>query len=409
MELAHRVPDQKLLLFRFWQSASGFWFGWRIWGLFGVLIAVVLLQLLIQYWLNLWNRDFFNALERKDSSALWAQAQLFVPLAAGSLVLALVSVWGRMTAQRNWREWLTKHLIDYWLGNGRYRRLKSTPGQHEYPEYRVAEDARVATDAPIDLALGLLASLLNAITFLSVLWTVGGDLSVHAFGLSLALPGYLVTAVIAYSAVLSATMLLVGRQLTPVIEEKNEAEAALRATACHLRELGERSVMRNDALQQRPHLRSIVERVIGRWHDLCKQLIRTTIVGHINFLFAPVLAWILCAPKYLSGGMSLGDVAQVAAAFVVVQGSLNWFVDNYQRLADWLSSVNRVSSLLLALDKIEMEATSAILMNVEARGLLQETAVIQYATQLQRCHRNELLRLRRTRSDLITKVRYHSM
>jgi putative ATP-binding cassette transporter len=78
--------------------------GWRIWGLFGLLIAVVLLQLVVQYWLNLWNCDFFNALERKDSSALWAQAQLFVPLAAGSLVLALVSVWGRMTAQRNWRE-----------------------------------------------------------------------------------------------------------------------------------------------------------------------------------------------------------------------------------------------------------------------------------------------------------------
>jgi len=301
---------------------------------------------------------------------------MFVPLAAGSLVLALVSVWGRMTAQRNWREWLTKHLIDYWLGNARYRRLKSTPGEHEYPEYRVAEDARVATDAPIDLALGLLTSLLNAITFLSVLWSVGGDLIVHAFGLSFTLPGYLVTAAVAYSAVLSATMLLVGRQLTPVMEEKNEAEAALRSAACHSREIGERTVLGNDALQQRQNLRSIVERVIGCWRDLCKQLIQTTIVGHMNFLFAPVLAWILCAPKYLGGGMSLGDVAQVAAAFIVVQGALNWFVDNYQRLADWLSSVNRVSSLLLALDKIEMESTSAITTSVEAHGLLQATRAL---------------------------------
>jgi putative ATP-binding cassette transporter len=136
------------------------------------------------YWLNLWNRDFFNALERKDSSALWAQAQLFISLAAGSLVLALVSVWGRMTTQRNWRERLTKHLIDYWLGNGRYRHLKLIPGKHDYPEYRLAEDTRVATDAPIDLALGLLASLLNAITFLSVLWSVGGDFPLASPSLS---------------------------------------------------------------------------------------------------------------------------------------------------------------------------------------------------------------------------------
>jgi putative ATP-binding cassette transporter len=384
-------------LFRFWQSAPGFWFSWRIWGLFGVLIAVVLLQLLIQYWLNLWNRDFFNALERKDSAALWLQAQVFIPLAAGSLALALISVWGRMTAQRSWREWLTKHLIDRWVGSARYRRLKWTAEEHDHPEYRVAEDARVATDAPVDLALGLLASALNAITFLSVLWSVGGDLIVHAFGMSLILPGYLVSAVVAYSVVLSATMLVVGRQLTPVIQEKNEAEAALRSAACHLRELGERTVMGNDAVQQRKDLRAIVELVIGRWHGLCKQLIRTTSVSHMNFLFAPVLAWILCAPKYLGGDMSLGDVAQVAAAFIVVQGALNWFVDNYQRLADWLSSVNRVSSLLLALDKIEIETGSDVTVNAEAHGVLQQTGVRQYATQLQRCHRNELRRLSRLR------------
>src|SRR5436190_20806559 len=183
----------------------------------------------VQYWLNFCNRDFFNALERKDGSALWAQAQLFVPLAAASLVLALVSVWGRMTAQRTWREWLSKHLIDYWLGNDRHRRIKFVPGKHEYPEYRIAEDARVATDAPIDLTLGLLTSLLNAITFISILWSVGGDLVIDALGLSLRLPGYLVIAVIGYSAFLSAVMIFFGRDLASVIEEKNQAEAAFRS------------------------------------------------------------------------------------------------------------------------------------------------------------------------------------
>src|SRR5262249_37729993 len=78
-------------------------------------------------------------------------------------------------------------------------------------------------------------------------------------------------------------------------------------------------------------------------------------VGHVNFLFAPVFAWIICTPKYLTGGMPLGEVTQVAAAFVTVQAALNWLVDNYQRLADWTSSVNRVSSLLIALDQIDRD------------------------------------------------------
>jgi putative ATP-binding cassette transporter len=352
---AYRSPDQKRLLCRFWQSASGFWSGRNSWALIGLLIAIILLQLLVQYCLNFWNRDFFNALERKDGNALWLQAQFFVPLAAASLVLALVSVWGRMAAQRNWREWLSKHLIEYWVGNDRYRRIKFVPGKHEYPEYRIAEDARVATDAPIDLALGLLTSLLNAVTFISILWTVGGDLVIHALGLSLRLPGYLVIAVVGYSAFLAGAMIFFGRHLTSMIEEKNQAEAALRSRATHLRESGERTMLYDNVVQPGRDLRSILERVIVRWRALCMQLIKTTVVGHVNSLFAPVLALTLCVPKYLDGALTLGEVVQVAAAFVMVQGALNWFVDNYQRLADWISSVNRVSSLLLALDRVDTD------------------------------------------------------
>ncbi|MFI4997427.1 MAG: hypothetical protein ACHQAQ_16795 [Hyphomicrobiales bacterium] len=93
--------------------------------------------------------------------------------------------------------------------------------------------------------------------------------------------------------------------------------------------------------------------MIARWRSLCHQLMRTTLVSQGNVLLAPVIAWVLCAPKYLIGTMSLGEVAQVTAAFVIVQAALNWLVDNYSGLADCLSSINRVASLLLALDELE--------------------------------------------------------
>jgi len=67
----HLAPDEKHLISRFWQSATGFWRGrpaWRAWPLVALLIAIVLLQLLVQYRLNFWNRDFFNAIERKDGA-----------------------------------------------------------------------------------------------------------------------------------------------------------------------------------------------------------------------------------------------------------------------------------------------------------------------------------------------------
>src|SRR5271165_2972944 len=169
------APEQRKLLLRFWKAASGFWRGrssWTAWPLTVALILIVLLQLGVQYELNLWNRNFFDALGRRNAHALWYQTALFVPLIAGSVTLAAASVWGRMTAQRRWREYLTAHLIRYWLAKGRYRRLDYAQQGRENPEYRIAEDARLATDAPIDLAVGLLNSLLMAATFISVLWTV---------------------------------------------------------------------------------------------------------------------------------------------------------------------------------------------------------------------------------------------
>ena len=124
---AYVAPDEGQLLSRFWQSASGFWKGrsaWRAWPLVVLLIATVLLQLWTQYGLNFWNRDFFDAIGRRDAAGLWEQALRFVPLAAASIFLAIVSVWGRMTMQRTWREWLSNHLYDYWLEKDHYIRLR---------------------------------------------------------------------------------------------------------------------------------------------------------------------------------------------------------------------------------------------------------------------------------------------
>ena len=42
-----------------------------------------------------------------------------------------------------------------------------------------------------------------------------------------------------------------------------------------------------------------------------------------------MLPIILCAPKFLDGSMTLGQVMQAASAFTIVQDAFNWLVDNY--------------------------------------------------------------------------------
>ncbi|QDM24815.1 ABC transporter [Tardiphaga sp. vice304] len=353
---AYLAPDERHLLARFWRSASGFWRGpqaWRAWLLAVLLVATMLLQLVTQYGLNFWNRDFFNAIGRKDGAELVAQALRFIPLAAASLSLTVLSVWARMTMQRTWRAWLSNHLYDYWLDNDRYTRLRFVIGDHEAPEFRIAEDARLATDLPVDLALGLLNSLLTVITFIGVLWSVGDSLAIQIDGVSLIVPGYLVIAVIAYSLLLSATTILIASHLTRVMQENKRAEAELRTIGTHLRESGEGLAQPDLRKSGRHTIGAALKAVIAIWRIYCWQLMRLTLVTYTSLLVTPVIGLLLCLPKYLAGTMTLGEVVQAAAAFVVVQSAFNWFTENYAKLAEWASSANRVASLLLALDAVD--------------------------------------------------------
>lgn len=350
------TPGEKQLLLRFWRSASGFWRGrsaWKAWLMVAALVANVLLQLLTQYGLNFWNRHFFDAIGRRDQSELLTQALRFLPLAGASLALTVASVWARMTMQRSWREWLSNHLYDYWLQNDRYVRLGATAADHEAPEYRIAEDAKIATDLPVDLVLGLFQSLLTIATFVGVLWSVGDSIAVNLDGFILVIPGYLVIAVIAYSALLAGGILLTAGHLTRVIEENKRTEAELRAIGTYVRESGEGKALPDGKTDARHAVGATLKAVIAIWRIYCWQLMRMTLVTYTSLLITPVIGLLLCLPKYLDDTMTLGEVVQASAAFVLVQTAFNWFTDNYAKLAEWASSANRVASLLLALDEID--------------------------------------------------------
>jgi putative ATP-binding cassette transporter len=80
---------------------------------------------------------------------------------------------------------------------------------------------------------------------------------------------------------------------------------------------------------------------------------KTTFVSSSSGFIAPILPIILCAPKFLDGSMTLGQVMQAASAFATVQTAFNWLVDNYPKLADWTASARRAASLMVSLDGLE--------------------------------------------------------
>ena len=167
-------------------------------------------------------------------------------------------------------------------------------------------------------------------------------------------------AVVLYAVIASTAMILIARSFVRVAEDKNQAEAEYRYALTRLRENGESIALLGGQDEELTVLREKLRAVITRWARLGGQHMRTTLVSNSNYLIAPVIPILLCAPKYLDGSMSLGQVMQAAAAFVQVQTAFNWLVDNYPRLADWAASARRVAGLIATLDKLdEIERSGA--------------------------------------------------
>ena len=247
-----------------------------------------------------------------------------------------------MTTQRRWRAWLNGHVLDRWISSGRYYQLSLIPGDHKNPEYRVAEDLRVACEAPIDFGVGILSALLSAITFIGVLWFIGGALTVQIGGTTRSIPGFLVIAAVLYAAIASGAMAIIGRRFVTASENKNQAEAEYRYGLTRVREYGESIALLGGEGEERWSLDEAFRGVLRRWRALVTQWMRTTVVSQTSSAFVPVLPILLCAPKYVADEMTLGEVMQASSAFVIVQVAFNWLVDNYPRLADWTASARRV-------------------------------------------------------------------
>jgi vitamin B12/bleomycin/antimicrobial peptide transport system ATP-binding/permease protein len=139
-----------------------------------------------------------------------------------------------------------------------------------------------------------------------------------------------------------------------------------------LRENGESIALIRGEEEERAGVARAMAKVLSAWRHIAFQNMKTTSVSQTSGYIAPVLPIILCAPKFLEGSMTLGEVMQAASAFTIVQGAFNWLVDNYPKLADWTASARRVGSLSVALDALEEaeqgDGVGRIAINTDGEG-----------------------------------------
>ena len=332
----------------FWREPSARWLGLG-------LLALTLLQIGIQVRFNLWNRDFFNALENRDRDAFLWQMVLFVGFAVASMVTAVYQLYVKQLTQLRWRQWLTRSLLDDWMSDARHYQLEKA-GDADNPDQRIAEDARLSTEMAVDFATGLFNAAVMLCAFIGILWTISGPLRFDAAGYAVEIPGYMVWAALLYALVGSTLTYLVGRPMVLLNFRRASREADFRFGLVRARESSEGIALIGGETDERRGLMGLLGRAAASVRDLMDSQRRlmwlTSAYSMLTYVFPTVVA----APSYFSGAITLGGLMQIGSAFGSVQSSLNWFVDNFPRLAEWRSSVERLLTFREALYQIDVMA-----------------------------------------------------
>ena len=352
----------------FLTRAIGFWKGPNsrsAWLWTAGALMLVFANLAVNVGINRWNKWFFDALERKDGATLWTAVIVIVVLVAVGAAFAVAMVWCRMTLQVKWRQWLTGEVLGRWLSEQRYYRLAVTDDEQINPEYRIADDLRLASEPVVEFAIGFINAVLAAVTFVGILFWVGGSLTIDIGGTSIWVPGYIAIAAVFYATATSVLTYLIGSPLVDRVAAKNESEAQFRYELTRVRENAESIALIKGADDERERLNETFSEVAKRWLDVVRQHCHLTWILNGNAFFAPIFPVLLATPKYLAGDLSLGSVMQIAAAFTAVLTALNWFAENFIRLAEWSASARRAQELHEALDEMDDDTARTAAIVVE--------------------------------------------
>jgi putative ATP-binding cassette transporter len=337
---------------RFLRLSRAFWSGetrFLAWLLTSAVLFFLLANLGAALAVNRWNKFFFDALEQRNTGNVLFGVGLILLLALLSAATSVGLLHARMRLQLRWRQWLTRTLVARWLANRHFYQLTIVETDADNPEARIAEDSRLAIELLVDFSVGILNALLAAVSFIGILWFVGGSLTVGG----VTIPGYMVFASIIYSALTTAGMFLLGRVLVRRVEAKAAGEAQLRYELTRVKDHAENIALIGGEASEGERLDETYTDLVKRWLGVIAGQGRMMWLSGANLVLSPVIPLLLGAPKYLSGEMTLGSLMQAATAFVQVQVALNWLADNALRLADWFASAHRVSQLSGAIERLE--------------------------------------------------------
>jgi peptide/bleomycin uptake transporter len=300
------------------------------WLVLGLLIGLAVAQVYMTVLFNDWYKEFYNSLELKNYDLFIHQLKLFGGLASIAIILATFSRYIAQHYTFRWRQAITYYYLHHWNNNS---------SQIEGSSQRIQEDTMKFASTTYGLVLGFFKAILTLLAFIPILWDISKNILILG---QYQFSGFLVWVALVVSIGGMIISFYIGRKL-PMLEYNNQkTEAAFRKSLVY----GED---KKETLEQQT-LWDQFSAIKANYFALFNNFKYFTIWENFYSQAGVIIPYVVAAPTFFAGAITLGVLVQVGNAFDKVHDSFSFFLQN------WIT-VNELRSVVMRLREFEKTLT----------------------------------------------------
>src|SRR5260370_2052387 len=228
---------------------------------------------------------------------------------------------------------MTERYFGLWLDEGSLYRAALVGQAADNPDQRIAEDVRNFLNSTYAYSISVLWTASTLVSFSIILWRITVAFAVPETDITV--PGLPFWVALVLSLVGTWLTHLIGKPLVQLEFRQERYEADFRFALARVREYSEQVALLRGENAERRILGGRFGAVGSNFYAIVGRTLKLLTFTTTYFQANVVIPYIIVAPYFFLGKITLAQMTQTAGAFGRVESALTSFITRYQPLAPY--------------------------------------------------------------------------
>lgn len=329
--------------------------GWKGRMFVAQLAFFVVLSMFRLYVENNWRQQFWDCFQNGTGAQFRHLMSMFLILVSLGVLLGVYSTYIRWLLYIDWRTHMTQQFVNKWLSAKAFCQVARS-GSLDNPDQRLQQDLAMYTQSTVDLSHDLISHAAKFILFVPLLYIYSPEL---AFGM-FHCPGWLLYLVLLYACAGTVGAHHFGKKLIPISFAKQRAEANFRSQLVEVRDHADAIALTNGENQARERLTDQFQTFRGYFWYFMQTNKRLMYFKHIFGFLNWLVPFVILAPSFFSGEITLGQLFQLTHVIEEVQSSMDWLITSYEPLSKWRATADRLLAFETEVNNVSVPDVSTL-------------------------------------------------